>query len=704
MVRASSSLSNGFSPFHLLTLSLSSSPPLSIDVETLCWKLSRRYRVACLPYSSQILIVYQLSQSHSVAGVVRELTDAFPASNVVDKEEVGISSSIVTRAIECGLRCAMLENGWSCVGENSFVCSSFDASEEGKHVCAVNVNIQPETDDDYIFIVSPDVIRFSRHKVSSLVGSKLLQKFNDGEEVILEEYNFSTSCTTLPSLHEGYVMGLSKQQPLAENFERFADYCTNKHGLSLASDFFIFVWLTCGGSNGQWLPSTFVLQGSGLAPTPQRIRSSMAIMALESFMNILGAWNFFDQGFLRLSLKESSSLAVGNMLPIWQKATSNIKNDMAENGDILNDQENLIKLARDMFLALDFHTPKPPMGSAPGSMALEFTELYEKATTSSTNVQGNTTKCVHGGIPNPPTGSMSLGMLPKFIERHKKAATLNTKVGNTINCVHCDNPKPSLGSTSLNIALEFTETHIKAITSSNKVLGNTIKCAQIVMPKPPSESASLSMGLEFAEMHNKTTTSSTKVLGSAIKCVHGGTSILSTTLDTPVLGKGFKSDPSAHHMSALVNKSNIDKGKHTSEVHMKDQNQLEAPEGAVIWRAEKLLQPNTEASRKFKKAKDFYDSNCPLGAERVLDKMTASKRILDNDEKNKENISEVSKKMKGKQPSEQSDISYKVLNCYKKGELHSLTVAEMKCFLASKKMKVGGKKEELIQRINLLLN
>ncbi|KAH7679505.1 hypothetical protein IHE45_06G063200 [Dioscorea alata] len=228
MVRASSSLSNGFSPFHLLTLSLSSSSsssssslPLSIDVETLCWKLSRRYGVACLPYSSQILIVHQLYQSHSVAGVVRELIDAFPVFNVVDEEEVGISSSIVTRAIECGLRCAMLENGWSCVGENSFVCSSFDACEEGKHVYAVNVNIQSETDDDYIFIVSPDVLRFSRHKVSSLVGSKLLQKFNDGEEVILEEYNFSTSRTTIPSLHEGYVMGLSKQQPLAENFEFF---------------------------------------------------------------------------------------------------------------------------------------------------------------------------------------------------------------------------------------------------------------------------------------------------------------------------------------------------------------------------------------------------------------------------------------------------------------------------------------------------
>ncbi|KAM0948922.1 hypothetical protein DsansV1_C06g0064801 [Dioscorea sansibarensis] len=311
MVRASSPLFNGFSPFRLLTLSLSSSfPPLSIDVETLCWKLSRRYRLACLLYSSQILIVYRPSQSQSVAGVLRELTDAFPVSNVGD-EEVGTSSSMVTRAIECGLRCAMLENGWSCVGENSFVCSSFNACEEGKHVYAVNVNIQSETDDDYIFIVSPDILHFSRHKVSSLVGSKLLQKFNDGEEVILEEYNFSTSCTTLPSLHEGYVMGLSKQQPLTENFERFADYCTNKHGLSLASDFFIFVWLSSGGSNGQWLPSTFVLQGSGLAPTPQRVRSSLAIMALESFMNILGAWNFFDQGFLRLSLKQTKDYLIG---------------------------------------------------------------------------------------------------------------------------------------------------------------------------------------------------------------------------------------------------------------------------------------------------------------------------------------------------------------------------------------------------------
>lgn len=236
--------------------------------------------------------------------------------------------------------------------------------------------------------------------------------------------------------------------------------------------------------------------------------------------------------------------SVGNMLPIWQKATSNIKNDMAENGDILNDQENLRKLASDLFLALDFRTPKPPMGSASCSMVLEFTELHEKATTSTTNVRGNTTKCIHGGTPKPPTGSMSLSTSPKFIEKHKEVATSNTKVENTTNCVLCDSPKPSLGSTSLNIALEFTETHKKAITSSTKVLGNTIKCAQIVTPKPPMESASLSMGLKFTEMHSETTISSTKVLGITIKCVHGGTSIVSTTLDTPVSRKGFKSDPS----------------------------------------------------------------------------------------------------------------------------------------------------------------
>ncbi|XP_057850039.1 uncharacterized protein LOC131060720 isoform X4 [Cryptomeria japonica] len=49
-------------------------------------------------------------------------------------------------------------------------------------------------------------------------------------------------------------------------------------------------------------------------------------------------------------------------------------------------------------------------------------------------------------------------------------------------------------------------------------------------------------------------------------------------------------------------------------------------------------------------------------------------------------------------------IDEKVRNCHSTDKLKSLTVPELKCFLSAKKAKVGGKKEELIQRIVVLLS
>lgn len=46
---------------------------------------------------------------------------------------------------------------------------------------------------------------------------------------------------------------------------------------------------------------------------------------------------------------------------------------------------------------------------------------------------------------------------------------------------------------------------------------------------------------------------------------------------------------------------------------------------------------------------------------------------------------------------------FQVISHHKRGELQSLTMADLKCFLATKKAKVGGKKDELIQRITALL-
>ncbi|KAJ4750807.1 hypothetical protein LUZ62_085212 [Rhynchospora pubera] len=62
-------------------------------------------------------------------------------------------------------------------------------------------------------------------------------------------------------------------------------------------------------------------------------------------------------------------------------------------------------------------------------------------------------------------------------------------------------------------------------------------------------------------------------------------------------------------------------------------------------------------------------------------------------------------KAKSRKPSlDKDEVTTKVLNCHKRGQLQSLTVADLKCFLSCKKAKVGGTKEELIGRVTSILN
>ncbi|KAL0912150.1 hypothetical protein M5K25_018103 [Dendrobium thyrsiflorum] len=68
--------------------------------------------------------------------------------------------------------------------------------------------------------------------------------------------------------------------------------------------------------------------------------------------------------------------------------------------------------------------------------------------------------------------------------------------------------------------------------------------------------------------------------------------------------------------------------------------------------------------------------------------------------RSKEGKSDVSMKMKTEQHSDSSDV----FDFHARGKLQSLTVSDLKCFLASKKMKVSGKKEELIRRVTAMLD
>ncbi|XP_020705575.2 uncharacterized protein LOC110116374 [Dendrobium catenatum] len=131
--------SPSFHHFLLVQLSLSdSSSP--IEIEALCWKLSRRWRLACLhPSPSSIFISYQRSQTEAAARVVEELTKTLAVCNVEEEVEVVRSAILIASVVECWLRSLMLEKNWGCIGDSTFVNSTFASDEEKKYFQALNV-------------------------------------------------------------------------------------------------------------------------------------------------------------------------------------------------------------------------------------------------------------------------------------------------------------------------------------------------------------------------------------------------------------------------------------------------------------------------------------------------------------------------------------------------------------------------------------
>ncbi|ONK65425.1 uncharacterized protein A4U43_C07F36960 [Asparagus officinalis] len=579
LVRASPPPSSSFS---LLPLSLpiagDRSPPLSnsIDLQTLCCRLSRTWRLACFLHAGDIFVVYQRSQCESAARVVDELVRSIPGIEVGLEEEVR-SSSLIAKAVEWWLRSIMFDNSWSCVGENCFIQSSFACSEERRHLCSINVTVQAETDDGLLFLVSPDVLWFKRHKLSDLASSQVLGKFENGEAVVLEEYGFSTSCKVLPSLYEGHVIGLSKLLPAGETVNRFEEFSLFKHGLDLPSNYFFNIQIRNGSHiNRQWYPSAFALQVSGLAPAPQTVRTSKALQALEFFVNLIGDWDFFGQGLLKV--KEVSSLVTSTLLPAWKTATSNLKDaTMGERisytGEVTRQQDTNLDLLQ---LSLDFHTPKPAFGCV-------FREKHADVHQYDCLLSDTRVKC-------PPDANVI------------KVASFAESISSEPKCVNKSN---GTETSAVNFLSQITAAKSEYQKESNVSKKKDVS-AEILTIKITHESSSTSE----SSVHEKTEVE--KKLTSAEDCMSGVTA----------------------EESDLVSETSANEKKHNSS-------------GDVI----------REVSR------------------------------------NGVSVQKV-------EVSVQSVIDY-----HSRGVLQSLTVPDLKSFLTIKNKKVGGKKEELVQRItDCLLN
>ncbi|RWW39721.1 hypothetical protein BHE74_00054923 [Ensete ventricosum] len=140
------------SPFLLRQLSLLpalSQPTISslaaVEVETLCWKISRRWRLACFLHHPDVFVIYQvqaLTRSQLIpnrTGVrisfldlsllgCRELNPS-PLSAPLRNSSEEYPASLTV----------MLDHKWACVGNNTFIDSAFAGTDERKNVGAFNL-------------------------------------------------------------------------------------------------------------------------------------------------------------------------------------------------------------------------------------------------------------------------------------------------------------------------------------------------------------------------------------------------------------------------------------------------------------------------------------------------------------------------------------------------------------------------------------
>ncbi|KAM0863231.1 hypothetical protein ACQ4PT_044719 [Festuca glaucescens] len=696
LVRAGPSSSTPPPPFLLRQVSFSTGVP-SVDIEILCCRLSRRHRLACLPQPpTDALLVYQICQSAAAAEVASEIAAAFLDASVGEEEEVVCSGALAAKAVECGLRCLMLERGWRFVGGSIFVDSTFAASQERTDLRALNVEVRSGLNDDYEFVVSPDAFRFTALKISDVASSSVMETFQRTEEVSLDGCSPQTACAILPTLQEGHVIGFSKLLPSGQSLDNFTELCSVKHGLETNYSYHAAVKLTCGVSwEKQWLPSPLVLQGSGLQPALKSVRASKAMSSLQFFVELLTAWNFFGQN--QFVVKEQLLVSRTTILPTWDKAISKLSVQTARTDN--SEDLGLVHtsfMAKDQSLNLDFRTPKPAVFCSSSAKVHELPRCMDDDGTS------NGTRSTNHFCPSQPivltsSSKSQVTLLKPSFSRSKRANENKTRCSSEQSYADSSNktglPKPSHRSSP-------KASHANPINSSSAILVNQVIQVSVHPKRKRAEFLESSDKGETAKVHQKDCCERRNLDTIKICPLHFLYlfAIKDYTTDVPHDTKLMLDIKGVLSAKTIETKSKTMVGKDEINATAKSKRKPAVVKEELTKKAIDHQKDVTQKVAKAKTvlAKDELTLTAKTKTKPDVNKNESAEKVIDHQK-------DVAK-AKTKPDVNKNESAEKVIDHHKRGEMRLLTVAELKCFLSIKKAKVGGTKEVLIQRANELLS
>ncbi|XP_039784257.1 uncharacterized protein LOC120650999 isoform X3 [Panicum virgatum] len=462
----------------------------------------------------------------------------------------------------------------------------------------------------------------------------------------------------------------------------------------------------CSPQNSAWTslwsfaylrwPSSLVLQGSGLQPALKSARVSKAMSALQSFVELLKAWNFF--GHNKLIIKEQVVLNSSSTLPTWDKAASNLIIHSSKNDNIENDLGHTNVMSKGQSFILDFRTPKPAVLCSLRAKSWNI-EVHKIGHSAGDNDNLSGASPISDGFqsqlvaPNSLYKSQVTRLKPSFSRRkpsEKKKLRYSSE-------------HPDADNSNKSSHRDAVANHANPVSSSNAILHMPVNQIRVC----------LHFGMQSIHVVSPVSENLGRNHAELLKArSQGGGGITKTqqdyletkNLDSRRKSKGYTPTPSIQEVTKAI--PDIEKYVLTTKVMNTKLNSVDAKDEVTA-----------EAKRKEKQDLDKNTLTAvtkqKIVPEVVKNEFAIKARDNQNDDLKKKGSKSRAKavdkdllnstRTKAKSDVASEELIAKVIDHHRRGELRLLTVADLKCFLGAKKAKVGGTKEVLIQRVTELL-
>ncbi|KAH7306707.1 hypothetical protein KP509_22G026100 [Ceratopteris richardii] len=648
---------------------------------------------------TSVSVVFPASMKMEMKRVLQSIVERFSEIKLICTAPEAFHSGLTMKsALLCGLREALVSAGWIVFDGNLALHGCITEFQNGTLAESIVFDLHTEANDRINFILSPDVIQFRPFRIERLLSGSLEKSFDSGLVLDFEDYldtllpadDQTIRCLVLPSMQEGCC----RTQPVGFDLEKEKDIWKLMHGITLPNEgFYVRVLIPQEGAMlKSWFPSCLVLKSCGLVPAPLSIRTSRIHSILAKITSSISRWDFF--GSESLMIKTLDQEGENSRSACWQTGNSILRqaSQLGVKDITLENNINIASIKMGSILNCLRRSKLPSCHYTAAQDTVQGSHISRNSICSSHLESSSTTTSLRAPIF---LKRKTRGPQDKVKDHSSSRSESNQKISTTSNTNNIEGQENLLMERCQKIGL-------KKIAAGNPAALDIQKNMAYKATKRKLISGRQNMAPDLT-------------LGASVRRISKKVS-LSAQASTEGLGQ-LSSDMGIHQHSKSGSSDCL---KSTSEKKLIFTSIL--PQGRSICDFEVSLSSGSSMTGLEQLSPvmtvDHHSKQGVVNCMRSLpDKLTSSDKLAVRQlaPEPKENYAGKGttprqKKLYGERKSASTatidSVSnrQRISNKHAEGKLSELTIPELKLFLSENKAKVSGKKDELIQRVTLLLS